>query len=77
MENKESILDIYFRDSDDIDRYEQEKRVIDSIDGYEQLSWSYMDEITEKQIEWLEGYTTLDKVLYYAELKRPDSFSTR
>lgn len=62
---------------DDIDRYEQEKRVIDSIDGYEQLSWSYMDEITEKQIEWLEGYTTLDKVLYYAELKRPDSFSTR
>ena len=61
----------------DIDRYENRRMVIDSLSGYRQLSWSYMSEITDKQIEWLQGYTTLDKVLYYAELKRPDSFNSR
>lgn len=62
---------------EDIDTYVNNHRIIDSIQGYNQLSWNYLSQVTAKEIEWMKGYTTLPKVLYYAELKRPDSSNMR
>lgn len=57
----------------EIDSYEQNNQVIDSIDGYSQLSWNYMDEITQKQLEWIKGNCSLKELIDYANLKRQDS----
>lgn len=61
----------------DIGVYEAKGKIMDSLIGYNQLSWNYLSEISQKQLEWMNDYTTLDKVLAYAELKRPDSDSMR
>lgn len=62
---------------EDIRIYKTKGKIIDSLIGYNQLSWNYLSEISQKQLEWMKDYTTLDKVLSYAELKRPDSDSMR
>lgn len=62
---------------EDINSYVDDRRIIDSIQGYNQLSWNYLSQVTAKEIEWMKGYTSLNKVLYYAELKRPDSNNMR
>ena len=58
MENKESILDIYFRDSDDIDRYELLEREIEEqfMPGYKKyifLEDSIFDNFEPKKIQYL------------------------
>lgn len=62
---------------EDIDNYVENRRIIDSIQGYNQLSWNYLSQVTAKEIDWMKGYTSLNKVLYFAELKRPDSSNMR
>lgn len=62
---------------EDIAFYQEKGKMIDSLIGYHQLSWNYLSEVSQKELEWMNDYTTLDKVLFYAELKRPDSDSMR
>lgn len=57
----------------DIDSYVENGRVVNSICGYSQLSWNYLGEITQKQLDFMRGDCTLLDVLNYANLKRADS----
>lgn len=57
----------------DIDRYEEEEKIIDVTGGNRQLIWIYQNEVAQKQLEWLKGNITLEEVLLYADSHREES----
>lgn len=58
---------------DAIASYQEKNQIMDSLCLGNQFSWNYLMEVTQKQRSWMAGDCTLEKLLQYAELKRPDS----
>lgn len=57
----------------DVAKYEQWGRVVDASIGNSQLVWEFQNDVAVKQLEWMQGKITLDELLAYADLHRPDS----
>lgn len=54
----------------DIERYEEQERVVDVSAGNSQLTWSFQDALGAEQLLWLKKEKSLDEVLLFADMNR-------
>ena len=54
----------------DIDSYLKAGRVVDATTGNGQLIWSFQEKVASRMVDWLQGRTSLDAVLSFADQNR-------
>lgn len=58
---------------EDVERYEQEGRMVDATVGNGQLLWSYQNQLAAQTHKWLNGEQNLQQVFQYADANRNSS----